>query len=112
MKKVLSVLGLIAILGITSPAMAVKRGICYIPEDRKRHGLLLNKNVTENTILASLDKYQRFGFVMDRSASEDAEKINKKLRTKTPSMSQINPFFSLKLIIAGLPYFFLFSYFP
>ena len=74
---------------ITSPAMAVKRGICYIPEDRKRHGLLLNKNVTENTILASLDKYQRFGFVMDRSASEDAERINKKLRTKTSSMSQI-----------------------
>lgn len=74
---------------IKSPAMAVKKGICYIPEDRKRHGLLLNKNVTENTILASLDKYQKFGIVMDRAAGADAEKINKKLRTKTPSMSQI-----------------------
>ena len=74
---------------ITSPADAVKKGICYIPEDRKRHGLLLDKNVTENTILASLDKYQRLGVVMDRSAGDEAERINKKLRTKTPSMSQI-----------------------
>lgn len=74
---------------ISSPSVAVKNGICYIPEDRKRHGLLLNKNVTENTILASLGKYQKFGFVMDKAAGDEAEKINKKLRTKTPSMSQI-----------------------
>ncbi len=74
---------------ISSPSVAVKNGICYIPEDRKRHGLLLNKNVTENTVLASLGKYQKFGFVMDKAAGDEAEKINKKLRTKTPSMSQI-----------------------
>ncbi len=74
---------------VFSPSVAVKNGICYIPEDRKRHGLLLNKNVTENTVLASLGKYQKFGFVMDKAAGDEAEKINKKLRTKTPSMSQI-----------------------
>lgn len=85
--------GIIKIKGeeveINSPSEAVKNGICYIPEDRKRHGLLLNKNVTENTVLSSLDKYQKVGFIDDRNARIEAEKINKKLRTKTPSMNQI-----------------------
>lgn len=74
---------------INSPSDAVKMGICYIPEDRKRHGLLLGKTVTDNSVLASLDDYQSFGFINDKSAKEDAEKVNKKLRTKTSSMNQI-----------------------
>lgn len=74
---------------IDTPCSAVRYGICYIPEDRKRYGLLLDKSVTENSVLASLTHYNKFGFIDDRSARLDAEKINKKLRTKTPSMKQI-----------------------
>ena len=74
---------------INSPRSAVHNGICYIPEDRKRFGLLLDKSVVDNSVLASLKKYNKFGFLDDKSARADAEKINKKLRTKTPSMKQI-----------------------
>ena len=74
---------------ISSPSAAVSNGICYIPEDRKRYGLLLDKSVTENSVLASLSHYNKFGFIDDRSARFDAEKMNKRLRTKTPSMKQI-----------------------
>lgn len=74
---------------ITSPAEAVKQGVCYIPEDRKRHGLLLGKTVTDNSVLASVGEYQKLGFINDKAATTDAEAVNKKLRTKTSSMNQI-----------------------
>ncbi len=77
------------VVDIDAPCSAVRNGICYIPEDRKRYGLLLDKSVTENSVLASLSKYNKFGFIDDRSARLDAEKVNKKLRTKTSSMKQI-----------------------
>lgn len=77
------------VVDISSPCIAVKKGICYIPEDRKRYGLLLEKSVTDNSVLANLENYNKLGFIDDRQARVDAEKINKKLRTKTPSMKQI-----------------------
>lgn len=85
--------GTIKVMGSTvdidTPCSAVHNGICYIPEDRKRYGLLLDKSVTENSVLASLPHYNKFGFIDDRGARLDAEKMNKKLRTKTPNMKQI-----------------------
>ena len=40
---------------IKTPEQAVKHGICYLSEDRKRYGLMLDKSVTENTTIASVD---------------------------------------------------------
>lgn len=74
---------------IDTPEEAVKKGICYISEDRKRFGLLLDKSVTENSVLASVPKFTRLGFIDDAGAARTAEEVNKKLRTKTSSMSQI-----------------------
>ncbi len=76
------------VVEITTPEEAVKNGICYISEDRKRFGLLLNKSVTENSVLASLPKFTRMGFIDDGEAGRTAESVNKRLRTKTSSMSQ------------------------
>ena len=73
---------------INSPHEAVKKGICYISEDRKRYGLLLDKSVAENSVLASVGDFVKFGFIDDKEASKTAEEVNKKLRTKTPSMAQ------------------------
>ncbi len=74
---------------IKTPEVAVKHGICYLSEDRKRYGLMLGKSVTENTVIASLDDYIRFGWINDASAKAAAEEKNKQLRTKTPSMDQL-----------------------
>lgn len=76
-------------VNIDTPQQAVSEGLCYISEDRKRYGLLLDKSVTENSVLASVPKFIKFGFIDDISARKEAEKVNKKLRTKTSSMSQI-----------------------
>ncbi len=73
---------------IKSPADAVKNGICYLSEDRKRYGLLLDKSVTENTVLASLEDYIKYGFINDKKATRDAENKNRILKTKTPSLLQ------------------------
>ena len=71
---------------INSPKDAVKNGICYLSEDRKRYGLLLIKSIAENTSLASLDKYINFGIINDSKAKKDAEKVNKSLKTKAPNI--------------------------
>ena len=73
---------------INSPEKAVSHGIAYISEDRKRFGLLLDKSVTENTVLASVQKFMKFGFINDNLAEKRAYEVNKKLRTKTSSMLQ------------------------
>ena len=76
-------------VNIKSPADAVKLGIGYLSEDRKRYGLLLDKSVAENTALASIDKYTKGGIINDRQIKAEAREENAKLRTKTPSMEQL-----------------------
>ena len=74
---------------IKTPADAVRHGIGYLSEDRKRYGLMLIKSVAENTALASLDRYIKYGFISDRKMKDEARDMNAKLRTKTPSMDQL-----------------------
>ena len=49
---------------------------------------MLDKSVAENTALASLDKYIKFGLISDGRMKAEAESENAKLRTKTPSINQ------------------------
>ena len=74
---------------IRTPADAVQHGIGYLSEDRKRYGLMLIKSVAENTAIANMDRYIKFGFINDRKMKEEALEYNTKLRTKTPSMNQL-----------------------
>lgn len=76
-------------VNIKTPAEAVKNGICYLSEDRKRYGLLLDKSVSENSVLSNLDDYISMGWINDGKIEKDAERENAKLKTKTPSMKQI-----------------------
>lgn len=76
-------------VNIKTPEDAVKLGLGYLSEDRKRYGLLLDKSITENSALASIDKYTKGIFINDRRAKAEAKEENLKLRTKTPSMDQL-----------------------
>ncbi len=76
-------------VNIKTPEEAVKHGICYLSEDRKRYGLLLDKSVAENSVLSNLDDYVKFGWINDAEIDACAERENAKLKTKTPSMKQI-----------------------
>ena len=73
---------------LKNPPNAVKKGICYLSEDRKRYGLLLNKSVAENSLLSSLEKYSQICFINDKKANRDAKIQNEKLKTKTVSLSE------------------------
>lgn len=76
-------------VAINEPYTAVKNGICYLSEDRKRYGLMLGKSISENTALSSLDKFIKFGWINDGKIAKESKKYNEKLRTKTPSMEQL-----------------------
>ncbi|MBE6689276.1 MAG: sugar ABC transporter ATP-binding protein [Ruminococcaceae bacterium] len=73
---------------IKEPSDAVKHGICYLSEDRKRYGLLLAKSVAENSVLANLDDYINVGWINDKRINDAAAEINSVLKTKTPSVFQ------------------------
>lgn len=74
---------------IKSPEDAVKAGIGYLSEDRKRFGLIVDKSVTENTVIATMDEFVK-GMLIDEAKSKDvAQKYVEELRTKTPNVDQI-----------------------
>ena len=76
-------------VSIKTPEQAVKHGICYLSEDRKRFGLMLDKSVTENTTIASVDSFIHAGLINDSEMRTSSSDFNTKLRTKTPSMEQL-----------------------
>lgn len=47
-------------VNITTPSQALTYGIALVPEDRKRHGLVLSMNVAENICLSVLEKISNF----------------------------------------------------
>ena len=59
---------------IRSPRDAVEAGICYLSEDRKRYGVVLQKSVTKNTTLAALRKFFKGAFLDKPWEAETARK--------------------------------------
>jgi rhamnose transport system ATP-binding protein len=85
--------GTIAIRGkpvrIGSPADAIRNGIAYVPEDRRRHGVVLEMPVSENITLAALDNLSRFGafdFARERTLATD---YARRLGVKTASIRSL-----------------------
>lgn len=76
---------------ISSPADAVRHGIGYLSEDRKRFGLLLIQDLKFNIALSSLRKglTSKLGFAKGGTIKNTAESIVKLLSIRTPSVNQI-----------------------
>jgi ribose transport system ATP-binding protein len=53
-------------ISVSSPADALRHGLCYVPEDRHRDGLLSGHSVLVNLTLAVLKAVSRFGFLNRR----------------------------------------------
>lgn len=71
---------------IASPTDAIQRGIGYVPEDRPRHGAILEMSVAANTSLASLKKVAHRGLI-DRAAERRlADCFVRQLHIKTASV--------------------------
>jgi rhamnose transport system ATP-binding protein len=70
---------------IDSPADAVRLGMAYVPEDRRRHGVILEMPIALNTTLASLDKVSTNGLLRMRAERSVAEEFKERLGIKAPS---------------------------
>lgn len=73
---------------IHTPQDAVANGIGYLSEDRKRYGLVVQKTVQENTMLATIEKHMHGILVDDASCETETESYIKRLRIKTPSAQE------------------------
>lgn len=82
---------------ISQPADAVHHGLGYLSEDRKLLGLMLEQDVTFNTVLASLGSYANaIGWMGDSKAKNRTKEYVQQLRVKTPSVNQV-----VKLLSGG-----------
>ena len=70
---------------INSPQDAIKAGIGYLSEDRKRFGLVLDKTIVENTSMSSLEKFTKGLFIDRKKEEKTAKEYIDKLKTKTPT---------------------------
>ena len=71
---------------IRNPSDAIACGIAYVPEDRRRHGTMMEMSVGANVTLAALDKLSRFGALDRRRERELAVEYCGRLAVKTPSI--------------------------
>ncbi len=75
---------------IRSTVDAVKHGIGYLAEDRKKFGLILQESVTDNTVLPNYHKLTgALGIVNRRQCRKETERYVDMLEIKTPGVSQI-----------------------
>lgn len=74
---------------INTPEDAVRCGIGYLSEDRKRYGIVVQKTVAENSTMATLEKYMKGLFIDKKAEKEVSEKYVESLATKTPSVDQL-----------------------
>ena len=68
-----------------SPAEAIAAGIAYLPEDRRRHGVVLDLPVTSNLTMATLSRVARHGLIDREQESRVADRLIRALAIKTPS---------------------------
>ena len=74
---------------IASPADAIRHGIGFVTEDRKRYGLVMDQTILKNMTLAALRRLSgRFITRREREAAAGNQVISD-LRIKTPSLQSI-----------------------
>jgi ribose transport system ATP-binding protein len=74
---------------INSPSDAVKHGIGYLSEDRKRYGAALGMDVETNIAMGAFHKFRRWlGWVDSGKTRSTAQHFVKALSIKTPTIRQ------------------------
>lgn len=70
------------------PEAAIKAGVAYVSEDRKRNGLILIQDVKQNVTLANLQEIANRGVVDDNAEIKIANEYKDSLNIKTPTIEQ------------------------
>jgi rhamnose transport system ATP-binding protein len=71
---------------IDSPKRAVKLGIGYVPEDRRRHGVIVDMSTAANITLATLRGTSRLGLLDFRRERATAQEFVSRLGIKIPAL--------------------------
>ena len=74
---------------ISGPGSAIRHGMAFCPEDRKKEGIVPVRSVLENINLSVRRTLARLGVVSEKKERENAEFYVKRLEIKTPSLSQL-----------------------
>lgn len=72
-------------LSLTSPRQALARGLGLVPEDRKRHALVLSMTARENLTLPLLDRLARLGWINRREEGRLVRETFQRLRVRAAS---------------------------
>ena len=72
-------------LRVDSPDAAMRAGLGLVPEDRKRHGLVLGMSAEANLSLPTLARVARCGWVRRRREQAQARSYFDRLRVRAPS---------------------------
>ncbi len=73
---------------IRSPKDAIRIGIAYLTEDRKKDGLFLGLSIKENMISSSYDAFSARGFMNDQKAEDAVREYGKKMSIRMHSSRQ------------------------
>ncbi len=73
---------------LTSPKKAIKNGIAYVSEDRKKDGLILGETIGQNITVSALEKISKMGIINFFTQNMYAEKYVKDIDIRTPSILQ------------------------
>ena len=72
-------------LNISSPRIAMKEGIAFVPEDRQQQGAILEMSLTHNITLPQIDEISRFSVISSRKESDITEEFGNKMEIKAAS---------------------------
>ncbi|MGL1892504.1 MAG: sugar ABC transporter ATP-binding protein [Spirochaetaceae bacterium] len=73
---------------LTSPKKAIKHGIAYVSEDRKKDGLILGETIEQNITISALEKISKIGIINFFKQNTYAKKYVKDIDIRTPSILQ------------------------
>ena len=70
-----------------APRLVTEAGLANIPEDRQRHGLVLNYSITDNMVLCDYYRppFSKRGVIQQKALDENAKELIKEYDVRTPS---------------------------
>jgi rhamnose transport system ATP-binding protein len=74
------------VIQVRNPAEAIQHGIAYLPEDRRRHGVIPQMSISANITLASLKSLVRLGSVDSKLEAETAIAYVQRFAIKAPAI--------------------------
>jgi putative multiple sugar transport system ATP-binding protein len=73
---------------LRNPREAIKAGIAYVSEDRKRNGLILIQDIKQNITIANLNELAKFNVINKNKEIGVANSYKKSINIKAPSIEQ------------------------